>query len=154
MTPGLGRRLMAALLDEALVCAVVLGAAWAAGGVHPAHPWAAALLLADAAAVVLAGVLRGQTPGKRALGLGVRTLAGARAPVFAAFVRAAFRHGIAMLFWGIYITAREPAGFVLLLPGIYLLVDNGFAHGDKATRRSLHDIVAGTVVVSEKPSEQ
>jgi uncharacterized membrane protein SpoIIM required for sporulation/uncharacterized RDD family membrane protein YckC len=134
---GIGSRALAATLDLAIVLAVILILAmilqlWPKQGAT----WARAVLGLAAFAVVwgyytlFEGLWRGQTPGKRALGLRVIRDTG---------------HGIGLA----DAAARNLLRAADLLPPPYLLGALLVAVHPKAKR--LGDMVAGTVVVRDRP---
>jgi uncharacterized RDD family membrane protein YckC len=139
---GRGRRLGAVLIDGAIGFALIGLAAW----LSPWNPWTAAAqgavrgLLLNAAFgfagfLVIHGWLlvnRGQTVGKALLGLRILNKDGSRATALQLFV---MRYGVGT--------------FVMVIPfvgNIYALVDALFIF--RASRRCLHDLIAGTIVVT------
>jgi uncharacterized RDD family membrane protein YckC len=79
---------------------------------------------------------RGQTPGKRALGIRIATFPGAEKP---GFVKAFLLRGL----------VNAMIGAVPCLGGIYSLVDICFIF--QTDRRCIHDLIAGTHVIEGNP---
>ncbi len=90
----------------------------------------------------------GQTPGKMCGYLKVVKLDGSGITFFQAAVRAFFCFGVVILPYWAFVTAKEPLNFVLAIPYGYFAVNCLFAISDKERRRALHDMVAGTKVIS------
>ncbi|GEM_PF-4343585 len=90
----------------------------------------------------------GQSPGKMVGYLKVARLDGGDVAWVQALTRAVFSHGIEIIPLWIYFTAKEQRASILLMSVLYLGLDGAFLLRDKEQRRALHDIVAGTKVVS------
>lgn len=90
----------------------------------------------------------GRTPGKVVGYLKVVRLDDGKITWVQAFARAMFSHGIEIVPLWIYFTAKERNPAILIISVLYLMLDGAFLLADKEQRRALHDIVAGTKVVS------
>lgn len=128
---GRGKRLAAVLID-AWLAGVTAGLAASDTAPDPVRTLAAAALLALVAAQAVMLARRGQTAGKRALGLRV-------------VLRGTERNGG----FGVNVLVRSLANGLLCLLPFYFLIDSLLIF--REDRRCLHDLLAGTVVVEEGP---
>jgi uncharacterized RDD family membrane protein YckC len=140
---GRGRRLGAVIIDGIIGFALFGLIAW----LTPWNPWTAAmkgnqittvavnLALGYIGFIVIHGWLllnRGQTLGKAALGVRIVRPDGSRAT---ALQLLGLRYGLSSLF-----------GMIPFVGGLYTLVDSLFIF--RASRRCIHDVLAGTIVVN------
>ncbi len=105
-------------------------------------------LIVLVAAMTVFNARFGQSPGKMTGYLKVVKLDGNDISFVQALARALFSHGVEILPFWIYFTAKVQNPLAVGVSFLYLCINSLFVLADTKERRALHDIIAGTKVIS------